>query len=117
METVSYDEFKKMDVRLGEIREATPVNGTDKLLHCKIDFGETNEAGETVLREIVSGIRESHPDHDGLVGKQVLYIINLEPREICGVTSSGMLMAVDGIDGEPVFLVGEKRVVNGSKVR
>jgi methionyl-tRNA synthetase len=108
---VSYDEFKKMDMRVGTIREITPVEGADKLLKCMIDFGDPE------LRQIVSGIREFFPEYEQLIGKQVLYIVNLEPRTIRGVESRGMLMAVDGIDGKPVFLTPDVPVVAGSKVR
>lgn len=108
---VSYDEFKKMDMRVGTIKEVTPVEGADKLLKCMIDFGEPE------LRQIVSGIREYFPEFEKLVGKQVLYIVNLEPRTIRGVESRGMLMAVDGLDGAPVFLTPEVPVTPGTKVR
>ncbi len=111
MEYVSYDEFKKMDMRVGTIRSIEPVEGSDKLLRCMIDFGEPE------LRQIVSGIREYYPEYAQLEGKQVLYIVNLEPRTIRGVESHGMLMAVDGTDGRPVFLTPEVPVHPGSRVR
>lgn len=111
MEYVTYEEFKKMDIRVGTIKEIEPVPETDKLLKCMIDFGE-----ET-YRQIVSGIREFYPEYEKLVGKQVLYIVNLEPRMIKGIESRGMLMAVDGSDGAPVFLIPSTEVQSGSKVR
>ncbi len=125
MEYVSYEEFKKMDMRVGTIREVTPVPETDKLLKCMVDFGETEEIegeGEEKilqpkLRQIVSGIHEFYPEYEKLVGKQVLYIVNLEPRMIKGIESQGMLMAVDGKDGTPVFLTPEVEVNSGTKVR
>ena len=121
MEYISYEEFKKMDIRVGTIREIEPVPETDKLLRCQIDFNELDEndppAGGKKLRQIISGIREYYPDYEKLIGKQVLYIINLEPRMIKGFESNGMLMAVDGIDGRPVFLIPEAPVNAGSKVR
>lgn len=151
MEYITYDEFKKMDIRIGTIREIEPVEGTDKLLRCQIDFGakkpvvdlvpetdsvltdeeleklqqvagdaaeaaEDEHAGRDV-RQIISGIREYYPDYESLIGKQVLYVVNLEPREIKGRTSHGMLMAVDGKEGQPVFLVPDEPVEPGSKVR
>lgn len=109
---VSYDEFKKMDMRVGTIREVVPVEGADKLLKCMIDFSEASG-----LRQIVSGIREFYPEYEQLVGKQVLYIVNLEPRTIRGVESQGMLMAIDGLDGKPVFLTPEVPVAPGARVR
>ena len=117
MEYVSYEEFKKMDIRLGTIREVEPVPETDKLLRFQIDFNEVDEEGKVKLRQIISGIHEYYPDYEKLIGKQVLYIVNLEPRKIKGFESNGMLMAVDGLDGKPVFLTPEVEVGIGSKVR
>ena len=135
MEYVNYDEFKKMDMRVGTIKAVEPVPETDKLLKFQIDFGdmvpeednENAESGEVVegeekkmipkFRQIVSGIHEFYPEYEKLVGKQVLYIVNLEPRTIKGVESNGMLMAVDGKDGKPVFLTPEVEVNAGSQVR
>lgn len=117
MEYISYEEFKKMDIRVGTIREVEQVPETDKLLRCQIDFNEIDEEGNKVLRQIVSGIKEYYPDLSVLINKQVLYIVNLESRKIKGFESNGMLMAVDGIDGRPVFLVPEVEVGAGSRVR
>ena len=117
MEHVTYEEFKKMDIRVGTIKEVEPVSETDKLLRCQIDFNEIDENGNVKLRQIISGIHEYYPDPNILVGKQVLYIVNLEPRKIKGFESNGMLMAIDGVDGRPVFLIPEVPVSSGSKVR
>ncbi len=143
MEYITYEQFKKMDIRIGTIREIEPVEGTDKLLRCQIDFGvkkpvidvipeadsvltdeELAKLGgvdevieERDMRQIISGIREYYPDYESLIGKQVLYVVNLEPREIKGHMSHGMLMAVDGREGQPVFLVPDEPVEPGSKVR
>lgn len=117
MEYVTYDEFKKMDIRVGTIREVEPVPETDKLLKFQIDFNERDEEGNGKLRQIVSGIHEFYPEYQQLIGKQVLYIVNLEPRTIKGVESNGMLMAVDGVDGKPVFLTPEVEVNSGARVR
>lgn len=141
MEYVNYETFKKMDMRVGTIRAVEPVEGADKLLKFQIEFGTklaapeiTSEAPDIAdslmeiapapehaaipdIRQIVSGIREFYPDYEKLVGKQVLYIVNLEPRTIRGEVSSGMLMAVDGMDGKPVFLMPEVEVAPGAQVR
>lgn len=108
---MTYEEFKKLDARVGHIKKVEPIEGADKLLRFEIDFGEGED------RQIVSGIREYFPDFETLVGKKALYVLNLAPREIKGVISYGMLMAVDGVDGKPVFLVPENEVNPGSKVR
>lgn len=120
---ISYEEFKKMDIRVGTIREVEVIVETDKLLRCQVDFGPSfakasaGEGSENGLVQIISGIKEYYPDPQVLVGKQVLYIVNLEPRKIKGHESNGMLMAVDGIDGKPVFLIPEVEVSSGSRVR
>lgn len=109
MDYVSYDEFKKMDIRVGTVKEVEPVEGTDKLLRFQINFGE-----DLGVRQIVSGIKEFYPDFEELIGKQLLYIVNLEPRTIRGVESNGMLLAVGDA---PTFLVPENEVSSGSKIR
>jgi methionyl-tRNA synthetase len=114
---ITYDDFKKLHMQIGTVKLVEPVEGADKLLRCEIDFGEKDDQGHAVLRQIVSGIREYYPEYEKLVGKQLLYVTNLEPREIRGVTSNGMLMAVDGPDGKPVFLVPETLVTSGTLVR
>ena len=117
MEYVTYEEFKKLDMRVGTIREVEPVPDTDKLLRCQVDFNEVDAEGNKKSRQIISGIREFYPEFEKLVGKQVLYIVNLEPRMIKGFESQGMLMAVDGMDGNPVFMTPEVKVNPGSKIR
>lgn len=134
MEYITYEEFKKMDIKFGTIKEIVPVEGTDKLLRCQIDFGlkpisaeigsSEHLDGQDILgerehdiRQIISGIREFYPDYEKLIGKQVLYIVNLEPRKIKGFESQGMLMAVDGKDGRPVFIVPDTEVDPGAQVR
>jgi methionine--tRNA ligase beta chain len=124
MEYISYEDFKKMDIRIGTIREVKVIPETDKLLCCQVDFGETDEAGNLLegkigkkLRQIVSGIKEYYPDPSVLLGKQVLYIVNLERRIIKGYESNGMLLAVDGLDDKPVFLIPEFPVTPGSRIR
>lgn len=148
MEYIEYEDFKKVDMRIGWIRFVEPVEGTDKLLRFEIDFGElpllcvgectpvSEDESESNcecvypdpafgkeeyrgrdVRQIVSGIREFFPKFENLVGKKALYVLNLEPRKIRGVESHGMLMAVDGLEGQPVFLTAEGTVEAGSSVR
>ena len=115
MEYISFNEFKKLDIRVGTVKEINPVPDSDKLLMCSIDFGEKNEKGDPEFRTIVSGIREYYPLYEKLIGKQLLYIVNLEPRTIRGVESHGMLLAVGGT--KPIFLIPEEFIPAGSKVR
>ena len=121
-EKVTFEEFKKMDIRVGKIMEIEPVPETDKLLCCQIDFGPSFASSEATTGEgskgyvqIISGIREAYPEYEKLIGKSVLYIVNLEPRTIKGFESNGMLMAVDGLEGKPIFLIPDGEVNPGAK--
>lgn|SRR3989338_4929317 len=124
MENISYDDFKKLDMRIGTIRYVEIVPDSDKLLRCLVDFGSDiatmihtdTEGREYHVRQIVSGIREYISDIELLVGKQVLYVVNLEPRIIKGVESQGMLMALSDENNPLVFLIPDKEVVSGSKI-
>lgn len=89
--SVSIDEFAKMDIRIGTIIAAEAVPETDKLIKCTIDFGQLG------TRTIVSGIK-AYRTPESLVGKQVPYIVNLEPRKIKGIESQGMLLAMSYTD-------------------
>ncbi len=86
---ISIDEFAKIVVQVGTVKSAERVPETDKLLKCLVDFGEENGP-----RTIVSGIAAYVPDPESLVGRQLAYVTNLEPRIIKGIESNGMLFAV-----------------------
>jgi len=104
--------------------EKTENNETKCEIHCEpnqdhepeLPFGKEEYKGRDI-RQIVSGIREYWPEYKELEGKYGLYILNLEPRKIRGIMSHGMLMAVDGIDGNPVFLGPQGDIEPGAKVR
>ncbi len=116
MEYISFDDFKKLDIRVGTVKEVSVVPGADKLLSFQIDFGEKDEDGNSKLRQIVSGLREDYPDYEKLIDKQLLYIVNLEPREIKGFKSNGMLLAINDSAGRPIFLIPENEVPSGARV-
>lgn len=117
MEYIKFEDFKKMDIRVGTVRQVESIDGADKLLKCQIDFGEVDESGNRKLTQIISGIKEYYREYENLIGKQLLYIVNLEPRTIKGEVSNGMLMAVDGVDSKPVFLVPEVNVSPGARAK
>jgi methionyl-tRNA synthetase len=93
---ISYEDFAKLDIRIGTILAAERVPETDKLLKCTIDFGSLG------TRTIVSGIATWKTPEE-LVGKQVPYIVNLAPKMIRGVESQGMLLA--GTDENGLVLI------------
>ncbi len=108
-EDVSYDEFQKMDLRVCTVLAAEKVAKTKKLLKLKVDTGVDQ-------REIVSGIAEYY-EPESLVGKQVLMLINLAPKEIKGVASHGMVLMAENADGELSLVQPAKPVKPGSTVK
>jgi methionine--tRNA ligase beta chain len=105
---ITYDDFRKLDIRIGTVISAEKIQGTDKLLTLEIDFG-------TEKRHIVAGLAEMYqPDH--LIGKEIPVLLNLETRRIRGVESHGMILAVD-VDGKPILLLPERATPPGSIVR
>lgn len=108
-ETIQYDDFAKLDIRVGTVRAAEIVPETDKLIKCTVDFGELGE------RTIVSGIAEWKRPED-LVGLQLPYIVNLAPRVLRGVESQGMLLAASDESGL-VLLRPERSTVSGTRLK
>jgi len=106
---VSYDDFTKMDIRVGTILEAEKVPKTKKLLKLTIDTGIDR-------RIVVSGIAEFFEPQD-IVGKQVNILVNLEPREIKGIQSQGMILLAEDEDGKLTFVIPETKVKPGSIVK
>lgn len=101
--------FFKADIRVGTIREEENIDGADKLLKLKVEFGN----GE--FRTIVAGIKEVYAG--GLtLGKQAMFVLNLPPKKMRGVVSDGMLFAAHDESGKPVLMVPDKPVPSGSKV-
>ena len=108
MDTITFDEFKKTEIRIGKITACEKVADTDKLLKLQVDFGEFQ-------RQIVSGIAETFTPEE-LVGKSLPFIVNLEYRKIRGEESQGMLMALSGDDGKTVLLEPSTNVAPGTEV-
>lgn len=109
---ITYDDFKKVEIRAGKILSAEKIPETDKLLKLLVDFGEyeevksqADETSEVQIskiskpRQIVSGISSYFPDPTTLVGRTCMFVTNLEPRTIKGFESNGMLFAVSTPEG------------------
>lgn len=105
---ITFDDFRKLDIRIGKILSAEKVEGTDKLLKLEIDFGVEK-------RQLVAGIAETYQP-DQLLGKEVPVLMNLEPRKIRGTESQGMILAADA-GGKPVLMHPAREVPPGSVVR
>lgn len=106
-ENISYEDFVKLDLCVATVKEASFIEGADKLLKLTLDAGERGE------RTVASGIREWYSPEE-LVGKQVVYLANLEPRKLRGVESQGMIIAAG--DDVAVLLQPEKQVAPGTLV-
>ena len=107
-ENVSFDEFMKLDIRVGTVLECQKVPKADKLLQFKIDDGMGG-------RTIVSGIAQ-HYNPEDLVGKQVCFIANFPPRKLKGVESQGMILSAEDANGKLVVISPSDLVTNGVKV-
>lgn len=114
MGSISFEDFKRLDIRIGKIISAEKMEGADRLLRLEVDFGPSTSSGSTI-RQIVAGIAEFYTPED-LVGKEFVFIVNLEPRKFKGVESQGMILAADD-SGKPVLLEPEKEVEVGSIVK
>ena len=107
-ETIQFDDFTKMDIRVGTIIEAEKVAKTKKLLKLTVDVGIDT-------RTIVSGIAESFKPED-IIGQQVTVLCNLAPRKLRGVESQGMILMTDTPEGKLAFMEPKGKVINGSQV-
>ena len=96
---ISYDDFAKLDIRIGEIKTVEIVEGADKLLKLTVDVGEVAEDGTPHYLQIVSGIRTYFEDPQTLVGRKCPFLVNLEPRVIRGFESQGMILAASTDEG------------------
>ncbi len=108
-EEIAFDDFTKMDIRLGTILEAEKVEKADKLLKLTVDTGIDK-------RTIVSGIAE-HYSPEQVVGKTVQVLLNLAPRKIRGIESQGMILMAEDAEGNLSFMVPEKEFGAGGGVR
>jgi methionyl-tRNA synthetase len=108
-EEIAFDDFTKLDIRLGKILEAEKVEKADKLLKLTVDTGIEK-------RTIVSGIAE-HYSPEQVVGKTVQVLLNLAPRKIRGIESQGMILMAEDAEGNLSFMVPEKEFGAGGGVR
>ncbi len=107
-EIIEFEDFTKLDIRVGTILEAQKVAKTKKLLKLKVDVGMDT-------RTIVSGIAESFSP-EAIIGQQVAVLVNLATRKIRGVESQGMILMTDTPDGKLAFVQPEKEVKNGQAI-
>jgi methionine--tRNA ligase beta chain len=104
---ITMQELDKIDVRVGTIVLVEDVPKSDKLVRLTVDFG-TNQ------KKILSGMKNERKDVSEILGKQALFVVNLEPRKMMGEVSEGMIFDIGFADGiTPVLAIPEKEVPNG----
>ncbi len=106
---VSFEEFQKLDIKMGEIVAAERVPGTDKLLKLQVHLGDETH-------QLVAGIAEAYQP-ESLVGKKIPILVNLEPKIIRGIESKGMILCPSDAFGKPVLLLPDRDVPTGAKVK
>ncbi len=106
---ISFEEFKKIDLRVAKVITAERVEGSKNLLKLQIDLGEEQ-------RQIIAGIAQFYQPED-LIGREIIVIVNLEPKVVFGLESQGMLLAAeDKNQKKPVLLMPDKEVPPGTKI-
>lgn len=106
---ITFDDFKKLEIRIGKVISVEKVTDADKLLKFIFDIGSEE-------RQIMAGMAEFFPDPSVLVGKEMPLLLNIEPRDFRGYRSHGMIIAAD-LNGQPILLYPEIEIPAGSVVR
>jgi len=109
-ENVAFDDFMKMDIRVATVLDCQKVPKADKLLQFRLADGMEE-------RTILSGIAQHYPNHEELIGTQVCFIANFEPRKLRGVMSEGMILSAEDADGKLVLIRPIAKVTNGVEVK
>jgi len=130
---IKYDDFTKVEIRVGKILSAEKIPETEKLLRLSVDFGPIVEPVATIavegepvahvemtemkkdIRQIVSGIAAYFPEPQTLIGRKCMFVTNLEPRKIKGFESNGMLFAVSTPDGKFSLLEPGAEIPEGTR--
>jgi len=107
---ISFDDFKKVELRVAVVRNAERVEGSDKLLRLELEDG--SEDG----RQLVAGIGKKYNPED-LIGRTIIIVANLEPRSLMGIESQGMLLAASNEEEGPVLLTTMEAIDPGSEIR
>ncbi|MBI2009919.1 MAG: tRNA-binding protein [Candidatus Chisholmbacteria bacterium] len=107
--TIAYDDFAKLDIRVGTIEVVEEVQGSEKLMRLRVNFGDHK-------RNILVGMKGERENPKEIEGKQALFVVNLEPRQMLGEVSEGMLFDIGYADKlTPVLAMPEKNVPDGTR--
>jgi methionyl-tRNA synthetase len=113
---MTIDEFLKVELKTAKVMEAVRVEGSDKLLKLTLDAGDKDAAGTSVTRQILAGIGKAYEPAD-LTGKTIVIVANLDPRQMMGETSNGMLLAATDGEGKPRVATIDGAVEPGTQLR
>ena len=109
-ENVAFEDFMKVDIRVGTVLQCSRVPKADKLLQFRIADGLEE-------RTILSGIAQHYPNPEELVGTQVCFIANFEPRKLRGIMSEGMILSAEDADGNLILIQPKIPVTNGVEIK
>lgn len=107
MQTIQFEDFKNVDLRVAKIIEAEDVSGSEKLVKLKVRVGDE-------YRQIIAGIKKSYPPEE-LIGRNIIIVANLAPRTLMGHESNGMLLAAHDEQGI-VLLNTDRDIASGSSI-
>ena len=106
---ISLEMLEKIDIRVGTIKLVEDVKGSDKLVKLTVDFGDQ-------MKTILVGMKQEREEPKEIEGKQSLFVVNLEPKQMMGEVSEGMLLDIGYADGiKPVLALPEAEVPNGTR--
>jgi methionyl-tRNA synthetase len=105
---ITIEDFAKVEMKIGKVLDAKRVEGSNKLIAMKVDTGEE--------RQIVAGIGKAYTP-EGLIGRSIVVVTNLQPAKLMGIESQGMLLAASDDEGRPVIIVPEREIKEGSKIK
>ncbi|HOU45896.1 MAG TPA: methionine--tRNA ligase subunit beta [Candidatus Pacearchaeota archaeon] len=106
---ITIEDILKLDLRTAKVLEAQRVQGSEKLIKIQLSLGDES-------RQIVAGIGKAY-EPEQLIGKTIIIVANLEPRDLMGNTSNGMLLAATGQNGLPVLLIPDKEIESGARIK
>ncbi len=107
-EEISFEEFQKLDLRIGKVIEATQIPNSKKLIKLTVDFGPEK-------RQAVAGLLKYYTPEQ-LVGKKCVFLLNLQRRVLAGVESQCMILAAEDSEANVTVLMPEKDIAEGSKI-
>ena len=107
-EQISFKDFKRLDIRIGTVKECAKVKGSDKLYSMDVDVGDE-------VRRIITGLVDYYTAEE-LTGKRIAVVMNLKPAKIFGQMSYGMLLAAETKGGDLALLTTDKAIADGARV-